>query len=151
MPRTTPYRRVTAIKDKFVDEARQTMKRTVVVSSILCLILTVLVAFAIYRSNTGVMVVITNAGDTPMQDVVVHVTGNAYESGTIAPGAEDRVRVEPSGESHVEISFADENRTQQRLVADCYFEPRHYHGTIKIAISGDEIIEVEDAVSIGIY
>lgn len=99
----------------------------------------------------GIHVVVRNIGDAPMQDVVVHVTGNSYDLGTIGCGEQDRVKVRPSGESHVEISFLNSHGQQRRLVADCYFESRHYHGTITIDVSGDKLVGVQDSVSTGMY
>ncbi|QDV59034.1 hypothetical protein [Rosistilla oblonga] len=86
-----------------------------------------------------------------MQNVVVHVTGNSYELGTIGFGEQERVKVRPSSESHVEISFLNASGQQRRLVAACYFESRHYHGTIAIDVSGDKLVRFQDSVSIGMY
>jgi hypothetical protein len=124
------------------------VKRAAIVISVLCLIA---IGFAIRGYSRGVTVVVRNVGDAPMQNVAVHVTGNSYELGTFGSGDEGRVRVKPSGESHVEISFIDANGQQQRLVCDCYFEPRHWHGTITIDVAGGQVVRLQDSVSIGYF
>ena len=61
-------------------------------------------------------VVLTNVSVETMRAVTVEVSGRSYQIGDLMPGVVTTVHVEPEGDSHVELLFA-ENR---RLKIDCY-------------------------------
>ncbi|MCC9609583.1 hypothetical protein LOC68_04490 [Blastopirellula sp. JC732] len=90
--------------------------------------------------SPGIRVTVQNVGTTPMQDVVLHVTGNDYPLGDLPPGATARARVNSTGESGLEIEYVDPNGDLQRLNAGGYFEPG-YRGTIRVKIEDGVIVE----------
>lgn len=87
-----------------------------------------------------VEVTIVNVGTTPLRSVTVHVTGNSYPIGDIAPGAGKTVRVAAKGESHVELQH---DGSPDRLVVDCYFEPG-YRGKITAEVTATQVIHVDN-------
>jgi hypothetical protein len=91
----------------------------------------------------SIQFVLTNAAPDPMRSVTVHVTGASYSIGDVAPGASRTVRVRPSGESHIELSYADGHRT----VVDCYFEPG-YGGKITAVVAADKVVSVNSEVKV---
>lgn len=98
-----------------------------------------LVAFSLAGCNTGeTKVSIENAGTTPLDSVVVHVTGNRYMIGKIAPGERNTVYVTVSGESHVELELAD----GKRLVLDSYLEPGS-GGKVEAVVTADSVLAVD--------
>jgi len=85
-----------------------------------------------------------------MTDVTIEVTGKSYPVGDLKPSESASVRVNPSGESHVEIEYRDHQDVQRRLVADCYFEGgRLYHGRIDVTVRNNEIQRIVDDIRIG--
>lgn len=103
------------------------------VASAICSVAT---AAAFWFSTLAV--VVRNTGNTPLRDVVVHVTGNSYSLGDLDAGSQKRVLIEPTGDSHVELSVREVSGHTRRLTGDCYFEPG-YHGTIRIDVSDGRI------------
>jgi len=99
----------------------------------------------------GVAVVVKNVDDRTIQNVTVHVSGNSYPIGDLTAAKQIRIPVRPNGESHVEISFLGMDGSEKRHVADCYFEPAHYHGTIEIDVSDDGIVRCKDDIRYGFY
>lgn len=61
-------------------------------------------------------VILTNVSAETMRAVTVEVSGRSYEIGDLMPGVVTSVEVDPEGDSHVELRFA-ENRS---LKIDCY-------------------------------
>ena len=96
----------------------------------LALVVTLVVLVVVYRPR--IIVKVENVGPESLHAVVVHVTGNSYLLGDILPGGQTSVEVHSSGESHVEIEFADQEGTTKRLKAEAYFEGYGYEGTVAI-------------------
>lgn len=90
------------------------------------------------RGIRGVDVTVRNGGPSPLKNVVVQVTGNDHSIGDLAVGESRTVRVEPKGESHVELTFVDQRGQEQRLIVGGYFE-RGYQGTIEVELEHDVI------------
>ena len=94
--------------------------------------------------------IVRNEGSTAMTKVSIHVTGESYSIGDLRPSESASVRVNPSGESHVEISYTDNQEVQRRLVADCYFEGGSlYHGKVDITVGDNEIRRVVSNIRVG--
>lgn len=117
----------------------------------LCVIIVSAAGVAALVASGGVDVVVQNKGLETISDVKVHVTGNSYLIGSLAPGQAQWIRVTPKGESHVEIEFVDTSRNAQRVVADCYFEKRHYKGTITVDIAGNGVSRVDDKTELSLF
>ena len=92
--------------------------------------------------NGSTRVVIENVSDIPLEEVVVHVTGNSYKLGKLEPHNTRSVDVNPTGESHVEIEHRDSNGDRKRLYVDCYLEPRN-GGILEVTITPDSVLSVK--------
>lgn len=117
----------------------------------LCLIIVSTVGVAALVASGGVSVVVQNKGLEIINNVKVHVTGNSYLIGSLAPGQAQKIRVTPKGESHVVIEFVDTSHNQHRIVAECYFEKRHYKGTITVDIAGNKVSRVDDKTELSLF
>lgn len=122
-------------------------------SAITALILIVLSAIGVAAlvASGGVSIVVQNKGPETINHVTVHVTGSSYDIGALKPGQTRKVRVTPKGESHVEIEFMDFSHNQHRVVAECYFDKRHFKGTITVDIAGNEVSRVDDATELSLF
>jgi hypothetical protein len=98
----------------------------------------------------GVHVTVRNTGQVVMRDVTVHVTGRAYSLGDLAAGGLRTQKVSPTGKSHVEVEFTDEQGKRVRLDADCYFSP-DFRGQIDIHIKDGKVVAVQNEVRISTY
>ncbi len=87
----------------------------------------------------GLRVRIENTGATTLRSVVVHVTGNSYPMGDLRPGSFMSLKVEPTGDSSLEIAFQDESGRLKRLSAGRYFGPG-YLGTVRVEMDSDRIL-----------
>lgn len=108
------------------------------------LIFAVIVLFVVYlysRFHSGIKVSVANTGTT-MRSVVLHVTGRSYPVGDVLPGKAIVETVQPTGESHLEIEFADTQGQMQRVIVDTYFEPG-YGGTISVVIQDGNVVSRE--------
>jgi hypothetical protein len=76
--------------------------------------------------------------NSPLVDLQVHVTGKSYDLGDIASGAMKECKVNPTSESHVEISYRLPDGTTPRHPFDCYFESG-YLGAVDAEIRDGEL------------
>jgi hypothetical protein len=99
-----------------------------------------------YYSSTsdGVTFIVKNVGTQSIQSAVVHVTGKSYLIGDIAPGASKSVVLNPTPESHVELTFSG----HPRLTIDCYFE-KGYGGTLATEVTVKKVVTVKDSTAPG--
>ena len=89
--------------------------------------------------HVGIRVTVQNTGQMTLHSVILHVSGNSYSLGNLAPDAFAVATVEPKGESHLEIEFTDSDGKMQRLAVEGYFET-NYRGTIRVSIK-DGVID----------
>ena len=89
----------------------------------------------------GVLFTLVNAGTEPLPRVTVHVTGRSYSLGAIGPGGSRSVKLNPTGESHIELGLPD----ARRLRIDCYFE-NGYRGTIRAEVTPQGAVSVRNEV-----
>lgn len=87
----------------------------------------------------GVTVTVHDAGTSPLVDLQVHVTGKSYDLADIASGSMKKCRVNPTSESHVEISYRLPDGKTELHSVDCYFESG-YRGTVDAEIRDGELI-----------
>ena len=98
-----------------------------------------LFSFILFLFRSGIKVIVENTGHSPLHLLVIHVTGESYSMGDLAPGASVTTTVSPDGESDLEIEFTDTNGNKRRLIAGCYIEP-NYRATIRLSIK-DGVID----------
>jgi hypothetical protein len=97
-----------------------------------------------FSNSNGVTFVAKNVGTETIRSMVVHVTGRSYLIGDIEPGASRSVVLNPTSESHVELTLSD----HPRLTIDCYFE-QGYSGTIASEITVDKVVTVKNSTGPG--
>ena len=104
-----------------------------------------LIAIVAYQLRSGIRVMVENTGSTSLNSVVLHVTGASDNLGDIAPGESATARVNPTGESELEVEFKDTDGQTQRLNAGGYFESG-YRGLIRVEIKDGVIDKNEQAI-----
>ena len=88
--------------------------------------------FAWYHT-TGVRVTVINSGPDPISSVVIHVTGDFHLIGDLAVGQSKTLRLSPTCETGVEISFVDHLGQPHRLNAGGYTD-NYDSGTIEVEL-----------------
>lgn len=115
------------------------------VPTVLVLILAVVAELGF---RPGIKVVVQNTGEAPIHSVVLHVTGNSYSLGDLAPGVSSEASVNSTGESDIAIEISDPTGTRQRLNVGVYIEPG-YRGTVYVSIKDGLIDRMSH--KIGLY
>jgi hypothetical protein len=87
---------------------------------------------------SDVTLIIANAGNAPMTDIVVRVTGNDFSNGDLETGGSTMMRLSVTGDSHVRI----ESASGDPLVPDVYLQ-RGEPGTIRAVVTPDSVVSVE--------
>ncbi|HZZ81491.1 MAG TPA: hypothetical protein VFE62_23515 [Gemmataceae bacterium] len=105
-----------------------------------------LVALAVWPLE-GIRVTVTNGGPQPLTDVVAHVSGSKHPIGNLAIGESRTVRVLPTTDSHLEVSFRDEIGKSRQLNPGGYFD-QHCCGSIKVEIKNGEIVRNEHQIEL---
>ncbi len=111
------------------------------------LVVAIVIAIVAFQLRSGIRVTVENIGKTPLNSVVLHVTGASYNVGDIAPGESVTARVNPTSESHLEIEFTNADGKTQRVNAGGYFESG-YRGTIRVEIKDGVIDKFEDDIKL---
>lgn len=104
-------------------------------------IISILAMITALSLRSGIEVRVENTGQTAIRSLTLHVTGNLYSLGDLAPGAFKETTVNSTGESGLELEFEDHGQAR-RLNAGGYFEPG-YRGTIRLSIK-DGVIDGND-------
>lgn len=112
-----------------------------------CLPLVGIVVIILFPLRSGIHVIIQNTGNQPLRSVMLIVTGNNYNLGDIPPGGTAHARVRTTGESSLEIQFANADGQTTRLDAGFYFEPG-YRGTVNISINHGVIEKNEQNINL---
>jgi hypothetical protein len=97
----------------------------------------------------GITVVLRNTDSATLSGVMLHVTGRDYPIGDLPSGSTRRVLVDPTGESHIEISQHQADG-RGRIPVSCYFEAG-YSGTIEINISRTSATIIDNQISVGLW
>ena len=91
--------------------------------------------------GAGVEFTLNNAGPEALGAVIVEVTGRSYGLGDMPSGSSKTVKLNATGDSHIELRFSNGHR----LRIDCYFEPA-YTGSIKAKVTAQAVIAVDDKI-----
>lgn len=89
--------------------------------------------------SRGVTVTVRNEGISPLVNLQVHASGKSYDLGNIVSGSTKKCRVNPTSESHIEISYQLPDGTKHRHTVDCYFESG-YRGAVEAEIQDSVLI-----------
>ncbi|WP_347244394.1 hypothetical protein [Thermogutta sp.] len=113
-------------------------------------VLFAVIAFAVllflkWQYASGVSVTLQNDSGKPIQDVVLSYTGGRTCLPYLAEGSRVTTRINPSGESHLEVDWVDPGGNAYHRVVDCYFE-RNYSGTLDITIGPAGRITYVDSI-----
>ena len=112
------------------------MKKILVIAA-----LALLIVYWVTRVG-GVEFTLNNAGAEPLRGVIVEVTGRSYKLGDLPPGSSKTVKLNATGDSHIELRFLN----GRRLTIDCYFGPGS-GGSIKAKVTSQAVVAVEDEIS----
>jgi hypothetical protein len=108
---------------------------------------TLIIAYLVETAAAaGVQFTLDNAGSETLHAVIVEVTGRSYKLGDMPPGSSNTVKLNATGDSHIELRFS----TDHRLTIDCYFQPA-YSGSIKANVTSEAVVAVEDNVKPSAY
>jgi len=99
----------------------------------------------------GIFVIVKNIGPQPLHDVIVHVTGQSYRIGDVGVGEAPSLRVEPHGQSHVEIEFTDDAKRRFKHVIGGKFESGESHGTLVVEFENGGIKRVDNQIRSGMW
>jgi hypothetical protein len=114
-------------------------------SLLIAILIVIAVLFLAKASASGVAFTLTNVGTTTMESVTVQVTGRSYRLGDLTPGTSKTIRVNPAGESHIELVFSG----TRRLKIDCYFESG-YRGKITGDVTPQKVVSVKSDLKLGL-
>ena len=98
----------------------------------------------------GVNVIVVNAGSSPMTSVSVAVTGGTFAMPNIPPNEARNVRVKPTGDSNIVLTYTDA-AGPHTVVVDCYLGNGGYSGSITIDVANGTIVQKLDSIRIGIF
>jgi hypothetical protein len=102
-----------------------------------------LVAVFLGCGTSGIEFTLRNLDAARLDSVVVRTTGFSYPLGDLPAGVSRTVRVQSTGESHIEVEHGAKPRL--RLVVDTYFE-RGYSGTVTADVRRDTVVRLESHV-----
>lgn len=114
--------------------------------TMLVVLAVVLLAAVLTWRPAGVNFTLVNVGAQPLSGVTVRVTGRDYPIGDLAPGETKRLRLSPTGDSHVELALAG----GRRLIIGSYLQPG-YRGSLEARVTADAVLTVKDEVEAGVY
>ena len=101
--------------------------------------------------TSGIHVEIENVGSTEITDVVVKVSGDTREIGTIDAGGTESVKVSPEGTTkRVEVTWKSDGREAYGKV-EVIFEDSGYQGTVHFAIDGISVKEAGEDLDTGFF
>jgi hypothetical protein len=89
----------------------------------------------------GAKVILQNGGLTPLNSVVVRVTGNSYSIGVLPALGSRSVKTYPTGESHIVIEYIGASGEKKELTVECYFEPG-YRNTINVRVTAESAVRL---------
>lgn len=88
------------------------------------------------RSGTGVTVIVNNATGGDITNLQIRFTGGSKSSPRLKSAESFEAKVNPNGESHLNVQFADSSGKLHSAEVDVYLE-RNYSGTIRVTLEPD--------------
>jgi hypothetical protein len=95
-------------------------------------------------SQPGIDLTLANDASVPLDSVVIHTTGFSYPIGDLVPGAMHKLKVNSTGESHIEVEHGLPG-ARRRLVLGVYFEER-YRGSVTARIGRDTVLALTSRI-----
>lgn len=122
-------------------------RRLVIVATALAVIVTACVGIVrlLPARATTLKAMVTNVGRETMRDIRVTVTGRTYPLGDLSVKEARAIGVDPTGESHIVLTYVDEGGRSQSLLVDCYFEPTD-SGTIAVDVADGKVVRVQQHI-----
>lgn len=85
------------------------------------------------RSGAGVTVIVNNATGGDITNLQIKFTGGSKSSPGLKIAESFETKVNPNGESHLDVEFADSSGKRRSAKVDVYME-RNYSGTIRVTL-----------------
>jgi len=98
-----------------------------------------------FRATPGVHVTVINHGPQPLRTLTVYVSGWARSFGDLGPGQSARRKIEPAGESAVEVEYTGKDGKRVREKVDCHVEPAS-RGEVVIEMADGHVAAVRDGI-----
>lgn len=95
---------------------------------------------------SGVCIVVVNEGDHPLCNVEIHFSGGSLRIPKLQPRAKYKAKINPKGESHLTVDFADASGGQHVQPIDVYFESG-YQGKVEIKIDGSSNVTWQSVIT----
>ena len=95
-------------------------------------------------SQPGIDLTLTNDAAVPLDSVVVYTTGFSYPIGDLAPDETHNLKVNSTGESHIEVEHGAPS-ARRRLILGLYFEER-YRGSATARVSTDSVLSLTSRI-----
>lgn len=84
-------------------------------------------------SGAGVTVIVINTSGGEITNLQIKFTGGSKSSPKLKPAESFETKVNPNGESHIDVEFSDSSGKRHSAKVDVYLE-RNYSGTIRITL-----------------
>jgi hypothetical protein len=110
---------------------------------VIFIVVGILVFIGYLYQRKGVYVSITNNTQTFLKDVGVTYTGGTVRIKGLKPHESYGKRINPNGESHLELEWYESSGVKQSHTVDVYFE-HNYRGSIEISIDPDNRVSWTD-------
>ncbi|MEN6336562.1 MAG: hypothetical protein ABFE01_20090 [Phycisphaerales bacterium] len=94
------------------------------------------IAIGCWRWTAGVHVEITNRAGGALTQIDVAYSGGAIHISELKPGVSYGRRINPDGESHLELAWTDSAGEKHARKLDLYFE-HNYRGRVDITVQAD--------------
>ena len=114
---------------------------TLLVAALLAVVGTGLVSYKLL--DAGVTVTVKNASGGEITNLQIKFTGGSKSSPKLKPAEFFETKVNPNGESHLVVEFADSSGKQHSAKVDVYFE-HNYSGTIHVTLEPDGKVTWKD-------
>ena len=100
----------------------------------------------LFWSTRGITTVVRNTGNVRMDDFRILVTGREYRQSDLRSGEVRRVLVQATGESGIELTYAEQGGRRRSIDLGLYIE-QGYTGEVSIDVAEDSVVRKTSDVS----
>jgi hypothetical protein len=98
-------------------------------------------------SGAGVTVIVNNATGGDITNLQIKFLGGSKSSPKLKSAESFETKVNPNGESHLDVEFADSSGKRHSAKVDVYLE-RNYSGTIRVTLEPDGKVTWKDETKV---